>query len=300
MKSFFRIKILLILLFLGSLYILFVYSNSINKNIKSVPIGYELLGYHICPDTLEVSNKIVYANWINEKYIVDDLGYYWIINNCNKFLEPTTPILSNLGIALKDFGSSSLDEINTGVFKFDLTKNDKKPISPFGEVDNYDLNTKLAFDLLDPDTDVLAALDGEVINIINYLNELNSQIVISNDNNYRVQYLNVRNILVSQGDKVKSGQVIGKVGLNEDGNSSSFKIWIYKQYPLNNSTLHYCPLQLLPSETRTEYVTSIEYLMKAWEDYSNDSTVYDEADNYISGCLDKTYLSKPMPGPIAL
>ncbi|HRN86907.1 M23 family metallopeptidase [Candidatus Dojkabacteria bacterium] len=300
MKHFVKLKLLFLLFIFGLFYILFVYFNSTNKDIKNPQTAFESLQYHTCPYTLKVSGKNISADWIGGAYIVGEEGYYWIINNCEKFIESSPPILSNLGIAPIDFEAFDPATLMAGAFRFEQPKDDRKPISSFGEVKEYNYNYSLSFDFLEPGTDVIAALDSEVRDISFDMISSNYTLILSYNDIYQIYYSGVLDLQVSEGEKVKAGQVLGKLGLNDEGALANFQIRISKENLINDSTLYYCPLQLLPSETKAEYESKLKLLMEEWENFIDNSMIYEELDYSIPGCINEFKLYRPGPGPVPL
>jgi septal ring factor EnvC (AmiA/AmiB activator) len=66
-----------------------------------------------------------------------------------------------------------------------------------------------------PGEPVKSVFDGEVT-LVNYMDD--KQVVFIKHGQYFTVYSNLASANVQRGDKVKTGQVIGKAGLNDDGN----------------------------------------------------------------------------------
>lgn len=66
-----------------------------------------------------------------------------------------------------------------------------------------------------PGASVKSVFDGEVT-LVNYMDD--KQVVFIKHGKYFTVYSNLASASVQRGDKVKTGQVIGKAGLNDDGN----------------------------------------------------------------------------------
>ncbi len=103
-----------------------------------------------------------------------------------------------------------------------------KIVKGFGENRNERLNTVTLNYGVDiktrADEDVRAVADG-VISAIDWIPGYGSIIIITHKGDYRTVYSHLSNIFVKEGDRVKLGTIIGKVGESLDGSILHFEIW---------------------------------------------------------------------------
>ena len=101
-------------------------------------------------------------------------------------------------------------------------------VKKFGENRNSRLNTvtlNYGVDIkTSSDEKVIAVADG-VVSAIDWLPGYGSVIIITHKGDYRTVYSHLSDIYVREGDKVKLGTVIGKVGESIEGNVLHFEIW---------------------------------------------------------------------------
>lgn len=89
---------------------------------------------------------------------------------------------------------------------------------------------------------------------------------------------------VRVGDKVSAGQIIGEVSDFDRGAPPGFgtvEIGILKG---GNPPQHVCPFAYLDPSIKTEVLQKIKAFYAAWEQYKNNTTLYDETEK-IPGCL---------------
>ncbi len=103
-----------------------------------------------------------------------------------------------------------------------------KIIRQFGENKNSRLNTvtlNYGVDIkVDGDKNVKAVAEG-VVSIIDWLPGYGSVVIITHKGDYRTVYSHLSDIFVNEGDKIKTGSLIGKVGESLQGNILHFEIW---------------------------------------------------------------------------
>ncbi|CUS98895.1 Septal ring factor EnvC, activator of murein hydrolases AmiA and AmiB [Candidatus Kryptobacter tengchongensis] len=109
---------------------------------------------------------------------------------------------------------------------------DGKIINHFGEQIHPVLKTvtlNYGVDIAVPeDSPVKAVADG-VVSKIFWLPSFENLIIITHDGGFRTVYANLSDIFVSEGETVKSGQVIGKSGDSVEGSIVHFEIWYERQ-----------------------------------------------------------------------
>ncbi len=104
------------------------------------------------------------------------------------------------GRVVKDFGENRNEKLNTVTL-------------------NYGIDIKTT-----PEADVHAVAEG-VVSIIDWLPGYGSVLILTHKGDYRTVYSHLSDIYVKEGDRVKAGTVIGKVGESLEGNILHFEIW---------------------------------------------------------------------------
>ncbi|HKI78400.1 MAG TPA: peptidoglycan DD-metalloendopeptidase family protein [Ignavibacteriaceae bacterium] len=101
-------------------------------------------------------------------------------------------------------------------------------IRQFGENRNKKLNTVTLNYGVDmkvySDMDVKAVADG-VVSAIDWIPGYGSVVIVTHKGDYRTVYSHMGEIYVNEGDKLKTGSLIGKVGESLEGNILHFEIW---------------------------------------------------------------------------
>jgi len=103
-----------------------------------------------------------------------------------------------------------------------------KVIRKFGENRNQKLNTVT----LNYGVDIKAGGDlsvkcvaGGVVSVIDYIPGYGSVIIVTHKGEYRTVYSHLSEIYVNEGDNVKAGSLLAKVGESLEGNILHFEIW---------------------------------------------------------------------------
>ena len=103
-----------------------------------------------------------------------------------------------------------------------------KIIRKFGENKNQQLNTvtlNYGVDVkTEPDAQVRAVAEG-VVSVIDWLPGYGSVVIVTHKDDYRTVFSHLAEIYVREGDKVKLGTPIGKVGESLEGYVLHFEIW---------------------------------------------------------------------------
>jgi septal ring factor EnvC (AmiA/AmiB activator) len=101
-------------------------------------------------------------------------------------------------------------------------------IRKFGENKNTKLNTIT----LNYGVDIKASSDlsvksvaGGIVSAIDYIPGYGSVIIITHRDDYRTVYSHLSEIFINEGDKVKPGSLIAKIGESLEGNILHFEIW---------------------------------------------------------------------------
>ena len=140
----------------------------------------------------------------------------------------TLPTLNNEGsydVNLSTKGFSSFSALR-GRLRWPVERG--KIYRKFGENTNQRLQTVTLNYGIDikttSDADVRAVAEG-VVSAIDWLPGYGSVIIITHKGDYRTVYSHLSNIFVKEGDKVKLGTVIGRVGESLEGDILHFEIW---------------------------------------------------------------------------
>ncbi len=149
----------------------------------------------------------------------------------------TNPSLKKMNAESSDenLKSYSIDLSTSGFSSFSSLKGrlnwpveQGRIIKEFGENRNEKLNTvtlNYGIDIkTNPEEEVRSVADG-VVSAIDWIPGYGSIIIITHKGDYRTVYSHLANIFVKEGDKVKLGTTIGKVGESLEGNILHFEIW---------------------------------------------------------------------------
>ena len=107
-----------------------------------------------------------------------------------------------------------------------------------------------------------------------------------NDPSFLVIYDHLVNLQIEVGDTVQPGDPLG--------NPRPFTSQIGgMELMINNETtrLSYCPFCFFNEEKLEEYQNKILRLMKDWETFKGDTTIYDESSHFRPGCIIESMLS---------
>ena len=99
-------------------------------------------------------------------------------------------------------------------------------------------------------------------------------------------YDHVINIRIKEGDRVEAGDVIGEVSnysqwLREDG----YGVVEISLVNLERGYTPHCPFKYLDESIKQDYLNKISALYKSWEKYIGNSSLYDEENNFMPGCI---------------
>jgi murein DD-endopeptidase MepM/ murein hydrolase activator NlpD len=124
-------------------------------------------------------------------------------------------------------------------------------------------------------TKVRSLVDGVVFDVPKlYSNDYSIQVYDGHDGNWLYETEHVINPLVKKGDTVTAGQVIAEVS-NYDAHGYDglglFEIGILKG---GNPPKHVCPFSYLDESVKVDVLTRLSSLMKSWEEYRTDTTLY--------------------------
>jgi hypothetical protein len=135
-------------------------------------------------------------------------------------------------------------------------------------------------------TKVLAPIDGVVTKVDTlYSNDYTIWFSSSNKSEWSYETEHVKNVAVKVGDKVTAGQVVAEVSDYSTHNTPGFglvELGLFK--PINNEPAHWCPFAYLDTSVKDATLKNISALYAGWEQFMNDTTIYDETSYVMPGC----------------
>lgn len=216
------------------------------------------------------------------------LGYIRCNKNTNKPVPATKQFyIENLGVT---FGV--WDKLTNFAGDFYFSHDLQKVFSEFGaQVLDPDWNIKElpTFDyFIKNNASAFSISEGEVVRMVyqNDTNDYEFSIRSLNDPSYDIVYDHLINIKIALGDQVQPGDTLGnprpitpEIGM--------FEIMINNLDTKNS----YCPFILFKEEKVEEYTQKVYQLMKDWEEFKGDTTIYDEENHIVPGCRYESMLS---------
>lgn len=136
-------------------------------------------------------------------------------------------------------------------------------------------------------TKVVSLVDGVVFDVPKlYSNDYSVQVYDGKKAEWLYETEHVINVTVKKGDTVKAGQVVGEVSdysaHGYDG-LGLFEIGLLKG---GNPPQHFCPFNYLDDSIKDDTLKKLSALMKSWEEYRGDNSLYPEESAYpVLGCL---------------
>ncbi len=134
-------------------------------------------------------------------------------------------------------------------------------------------------------TKVHALVDGEVFDVPKLYSNDYSVMVQGENSDLIFETEHVINVTVKKGDKVKAGDVIGEVSDYDAKNYAGMGLVEIGVLKGGNPPSHVCPFDYLDESIKDETLKNITALLKSWEEYRGDSSIYDESKVVIPGCL---------------
>lgn len=206
-----------------------------------------------------------------------------LITSANK-----DPVLKNLGVSFEAWDRSTN---RAGAFIFSSSEN--KVFLEYGvEVPSSEGGTKIlpTFEYrTDSDADVLSVIDGLVTKIDYQSNTQDYEVLIQPEENsqWTLGQDHISNLRVAKGDKVKAGDILGKVG-TLGGNLGRTEIMLWKSSSTRPVT--YCPLKYFDPQLLAQYKQKIQQHMKDWEEFKGNLSLYNEDKHFLPGCIYETLL----------
>jgi hypothetical protein len=135
---------------------------------------------------------------------------------------------------------------------------------------------------------VFAIAEGEVTRLVfqEETDDYEFSIQSLNDPSYTVVYDHVVNLKIQTGDRIQAGDTLGnpRPWTSEVG---GLEIMVNNQ----DTKLSYCPLSFMNEEILNYSVQNITQLIKDWEEFKEDTTIYDQEDHVIPGCRYESMVS---------
>lgn len=136
-------------------------------------------------------------------------------------------------------------------------------------------------------TKVRSLVDGVVFNVPTlYSGDYSVQVYDGRDASWVYETEHVINPLVKKGDTVKAGQVVAEVSNYSAQGYDGLGLFEIGLLRGGQTPSHVCPFTYLDESIKDEMFEKLSALMKSWEEYRGDSTLYPDESTYpILGCL---------------
>ena len=148
--------------------------------------------------------------------------------NANANKEKNNESISNESSYDVDLSTNNFSSFSTLKGKLNWPVRKATIIRKFGQNKNKKLNTVTLNYGVDMkvfnDMDVKAVADG-VVSAIDWIPGYGSVVIVTHKGDFRTVYSHLGDIFVNEGDKLKTGSLIGKVGESLEGNILHFEIW---------------------------------------------------------------------------
>lgn len=240
-----------------------------------------------CPSELNQVDGRPVAVYQERIYQMTKEVYDWVQENCDFNTHLGKPVLLNLGI--EGFASYDVMTGRAGPFIFDKQAAQQnwgkdRVFFEFGYEINGKVLPEITYAQVDADTNVVSMTDGTIFKINSQSESEDFSMEIRFNDKWMIIYDHVRNLEVREGDTVVPGQTLGKVSLNNDGQTGYTEIMVKEGDGRTTSTDH-CPLLFLELSLRLTYDRYFTQLMRDWETYLGDTTVHDDSAQVAPGCL---------------
>lgn len=216
-------------------------------------------------------------------------------DDSSKTTQDNTRVPSNSAIdgdvlELQNLGLKSLsdNEVTQDALR-DYETNGLKGFYIFGDaLSGGRLNPNLEFASVKADTDVVAAIDGEIVFVREQADSGDFEVFLqtSQSSAWMIGYDHLVDVKVKQGDKVTAGTPLGKAAVQGNG-LRRFEFQVNKKVSANED-IHYCPVALLASSVKQSVVAELSQMMSEWETIGG-GALYDESKNFeVPGCYNDT------------
>lgn len=136
-------------------------------------------------------------------------------------------------------------------------------------------------------TKVRSLVDGVVFEVTKlYSGDYSVQVYDGKSATWVYETEHVINVTVKKGDKVTAGQVVGEVSDYSKQGYDGLGLFEIGILHGGNPPQHVCPFSYLDDSIKADTFAKLSALMKSWEEYRNDPTLYPEESTYpVLGCL---------------
>lgn len=211
-----------------------------------------------------------------------------------KLVEPK-PKIEHLGIEL-DFYNPTTNKagdfaFNDFTYPWNSEVYNPRVFYDYGALDDQNQNKPRSSQIiyiLPLGTKVRAMASGIVTDIADvYSGDYTIFVTNPNSPTWHYEHEHVINPVVVEGETVVAGQVLAEVSdysqwLKQDG-FGVLDIGLFR--PVQNAPRHHCPFLYLDESIKQDSFEKIRALYQSWEEYKNDSTLYDETAYSTPGCV---------------
>jgi prepilin-type N-terminal cleavage/methylation domain-containing protein len=134
---------------------------------------------------------------------------------------------------------------------------------------------------------VYSLVDGEVTDVPKLYSNDYSVMVQGENSDLIFETEHVINVKVKKGDKVKAGDEIAEVSDYDAKNYAGMGLVEIGILKGGNPPSHICPFDYLDDSIKDETLKKISALQKSWEEYIGDTSIYDEANAALPGCVSR-------------
>jgi biotin carboxyl carrier protein len=202
--------------------------------------------------------------------------------------------IKSLGINIADYDPATGMAGDLRFTKAKFTSGIQLLFSEFGYVIKG-ANTSTGKDKSNPQPTFIAPLGTKVMSLVDgvvfevpklYSGDYSVQVYDGKSAVWVYETEHVINVTVKKGDTVKAGQVVGEVSdYSKQGYDGMglFEIGLLKG---GNPPQHFCPFNYLDESIKDNTFKELSALMKSWEEYRGDTTLYPDESSYpVLGCL---------------
>lgn len=233
-------------------------------------------------------------------------GYFVFAKNKNKQTEPiassnaaqvaekSSAKIKHLGINLDAYDPATNKAGDLLFTKQKFSSNIQMIFMPYGYVISGE-NTSTGQSKGNPQptfiaplgTKVHAIVDGTVFEVPTLWSKDYSVQIQPEGSDLIFEMEHVINVKVKKGDKVKAGDVVAEVSDFDARNYAGQGLVEFGVLKGGNPPSHLCLFDYLDDSIKDDTFAKITALMKSWEDYRSDSTIYDESKVVVPGCYSR-------------
>lgn len=140
-------------------------------------------------------------------------------------------------------------------------------------------------------TKIKAMIDGKVVKVIKLYSNDYSIHMQGEGSELVFEHEHVVNPQVKEGDQVKAGTVIATASDLEAEKVNGLALFEMGILKSGNPPSHLCMFDYLDDSIKQDTFNKINALKKSWETFKGDSTLYDEVNTAIPGCISREPIS---------